>query len=332
MPFITDATTGNADDIINACGIANRDPSRFLIWGGEGWIAGHLKSLLKEHGRDVHTTTTRMEDRQAVLNELDRIKPTRVLNAAGCTGRPNVDWCEDNKESTVRSNVVGAINLTDCCYLKGIHCTVFATGCIYEYNDDHPIGGCGYTEDDPPNFTGSFYSETKGHVEPVSRVVAFDDSCSNKHPQVMKYYDNCLILRLRMPVSDDLHPRNFVTKIIGYERVVDIPNSNTLLHDLLPAAILMANHKVTGVYNFTNPGAISHNEVLTLFQEIVRPTFTFKNFTVEEQAKILKAGRSNCELDTTKLTSKLQEFGFEVPEVHEAYRHCFERMKAAGVH
>lgn len=147
----------------------------------------------------------------------------------------------------------------------------------------------------------------------------------------MKYYDNCLILRLRMPVSDDLHPRNFVTKIIGYDRVVDIPNSNTLLHDLLPAAILMANHKVTGVYNFTNPGAISHNEVLTLFQEIVRPKFKFKNFTLEEQAKLLKAGRSNCELDTTKLTSKLKEFGFEVPEVHEAYRNCFERMKSAGV-
>lgn len=176
MPFITEVTTVNADNIINACGIANKDPARFLIWGGEGWIAGQLKSLLEEKGRDVYTTTTRMEDRQAVQKELDRINPTHVLNAAGCTGRPNVDWCEDNKESTVRSNVIGAINLTDCCYLKGIHCTVFATGCIYEYNDAHPIGGSGYTEDDPPNFIGSFYSETKGHIEPVSRGVIFDDS------------------------------------------------------------------------------------------------------------------------------------------------------------
>lgn len=148
----------------------------------------------------------------------------------------------------------------------------------------------------------------------------------------MKYYNNCLILRLRMPVSDDLHPRNFVTKIVGYERVVDIPNSNTLLHDLLPGAILLADHKVTGVYNFTNPGAISHNEVLTLFKDIVRPSFTFKNFTLDEQAKILKAGRSNCELDSSKLVSKLRELGHKVPEVHEAYRQCFERMKAAGVH
>lgn len=147
----------------------------------------------------------------------------------------------------------------------------------------------------------------------------------------MKYYTNCLILRLRMPVSDDLHPRNFVTKISKYERVVDIPNSNTILHDLLPAAILMAEHKDTGIYNFTNPGAISHNEVLSLFKQYVRPDFTWKNFTLEEQSKVIKAGRSNCKLDTTKLIKKLKEYNYEVPEIHEAYTACFKRMAAAGV-
>jgi 3,5-epimerase/4-reductase len=149
--------------------------------------------------------------------------------------------------------------------------------------------------------------------------------------QVMKAYSNALILRLRMPVSDDLHSRNFVTKIAKYERVVDIPNSNTILHDLLPASILMAEHKDTGIYNFTNPGAISHNEVLSLFKEYVRPDFTWKNFTLDEQAKVIKAGRSNCKLDTTKLINKLKEYKFEVPEVHEAYKQCFQRMAAAGV-
>lgn len=93
----------------------------------------------------------------------------------------------------------------------------------------------------------------------------------------------------------------------------------------------MAEHRDTGIYNFTNPGAISHNEVLSLFKEIVRPGFTWKNFTVEEQSKVIKAGRSNCKLDTTKLEKKLKTYGYHVPEVHEAYRQCFERMKAAGV-
>lgn len=133
-----------------------------------------------------------------------------------------------------------------------------------------------------------------------------------------------------MPVSDDLHSRNFVTKITKYERVVDIPNSNTILHDLLPASILLANHKETGIFNFTNPGAISHNEVLSLFKEHVRPDFTWKNFSLEEQSKVIKAGRSNCELDTTKLISKLKEYNYEVPEIHEAYKQCFIRMAKNG--
>jgi 3,5-epimerase/4-reductase len=134
-----------------------------------------------------------------------------------------------------------------------------------------------------------------------------------------------------MPVSDDLHPRNFVTKITKYEHVVDVPNSNTILHDLLPAAVALASHKDTGVYNFTNPGAISHNEVLTLFRDIVRPAFAWKNFSLEEQSKVIKAGRSNCKLDTAKLEAKCREYGIVLPEIHEAYRMCFERMKANGV-
>ncbi|EFX02264.1 NAD dependent epimerase [Grosmannia clavigera kw1407] len=296
--------------------MASTDSSanRYLIWGGKGWVAGHLKTLLEKAGKEVSTTTIRMEDREAVIAELERVKPTHVFNAAGCTGRPNVDWCEDNKEATMRSNVIGTLNLADACFLKGIHLTVYATGCIYQYDDAHPWGGPGFKETDLANFDGSFYSETKAHVE-----------------QVMKHYKNVLILRLRMPVSDDLNPRNFVTKISKYDCVVDIPNSNTILTDLLPASVLLAEHGDTGVYNFTNPGAISHNEVLALFKEIVRPAFTWKNFSLEEQAKVIKAGRSNCELDTTKLTTKLKEYGYEVPEIHVAYRKCFERMKAAGV-
>ncbi|KAJ9625848.1 hypothetical protein H2203_004612 [Taxawa tesnikishii (nom. ined.)] len=132
--------------------------------------------------------------------------------------------------------------------------------------------------------------------------------------QIMQSYPNCLILRLRMPVSDDLHPRSFVTKITRYAHVVDIPNSTTMLHDLVPVAVALAEHGETGVYNFCNPGAISHNEVLGLYRDIVDPA-------------VVKAGRSNCELDPEKLVRKCREFGIRVPEVKEAYRACFERMK-----
>ena len=105
------------------------DRQVFLIWGGDGWIAGILYEMLMYQGREVYKTTVRMEDRASVLRELDQTKPTHVLNCAGVTGRPNVEWCEDHKEETVRSNVIGTLNLADCCWMRGVHCTVFATGC-----------------------------------------------------------------------------------------------------------------------------------------------------------------------------------------------------------
>lgn len=52
-----------------------------------------------------------------------------------------------------------------------------------------------------------------------------------------------------------------------------------------------------------------------------------EEFYCGRAGKVIKAQRSNCELDTTKLEAKLKEYGITVPEVHVAYRQCFERMK-----
>ena len=183
---------------------------------------------------------------------------------------------------------------------------------IYTYDDSHPMySGIGFTETATPNFCGSFYSFTKAHTENLLESA---------------YKSNTLILRLRMPVSDDLHPRSFVTKISKYEHVVDIPNSNSILHDLLPCSVALALHQEVGIYNFTNPGAISHNEVLSLYERYVKPGFSWKIFSLEEQAKVIKADRSNCELDASKLVNKMKVYGIEIPEVHEAYAQCFQRM------
>ncbi len=135
-----------------------------------------------------------------------------------------------------------------------------------------------------------------------------------------------MILRVRMPVSDDLFHRNFVTKIVKYEKVVNIPNSMTILTEMLPASLAMAKKGLTGVYNFTNPGVISHNQVLDLYKKYIDPAYTYQNFTIEEQAKVIKAQRSNNELDTTKLMRDMPE-GIVINEIHTAYDLCFQRMK-----
>ena len=286
------------------------DECRFLVFGKNGWIGGTLIEMLHAQGKVVKGADSRLENRESVEREILEFQPTHVLNCAGVTGRPNVDWCEDNKQATIRSNVIGTLGLADICWVHKIHMTNFATGCIYSYDNEHPMGsGKGFSETDVANFDGSYYSKTKAMTE-----------------ELLREYDNVLTLRLRMPVSDDLHSRNFVTKITKYEFVVDIPNSNSILHDLLPASITMAEKCVTGVYNFTNPGAISHNEVLGLYKKYIKADFKWKNFTLKEQAGVIKAGRSNCELDTSKLVGKLNEFGIDLPEIHVAYEECFKRM------
>ena len=96
----------------------------------------------------------------------------------------------------------------------------------------------------------------------------------------MKYTD-ALVLRIRKPITNKNDPRNFITKITKYEKICSIKNSMSVLDELLPLSIKMMNNNDTGLFNFTNPGSISHNEVLTLFRDIIDPKFTWKNFTLE---------------------------------------------------
>lgn len=111
-----------------------------------------------------------------------------------------------------------------------------------------------------------------------------------------------------MPISSDLNnPRNFITKIARYNKVVNIPNSMTILDELLPISIEMAKRNLRGVWNFTNPGVVSHNEILEIYKDYIDPSFKWVNFTLEEQAKVIVAPRSNNELDASKLHKEFPE-------------------------
>jgi hypothetical protein len=59
---------------------------------------------------------------------------------------------------------------------------------------------------------------------------------------LLKQYPNVLTLRVRMPIVASLvYPRNFITKIIKYDKVVNSPNSMTVLPELLPMSIEMVS-------------------------------------------------------------------------------------------
>jgi 3,5-epimerase/4-reductase len=279
----------------------------FLVFGGErGWIGQKMVTILKDLGHDVHLPTSRLEDRQAIQQEIEAIKPDYIINSAGIIGKPTVDWCESHKQETIRANVLGILNLVDIAYQCNIHITNIATGCIYQYDENHPLGsGLGFTEKERPNFTGSFYSRTK--------VLAED---------LIMNYPNVLHLRVRMPIASDLNPKGFIGKIINYKKLINIPNSMSILDDLLPLIPVMIERQLTGIYNLVNPGTISHNQVIELYKEYVDPNHHYENFTIEEQNKILEVPRSNCELSAEKL---LKEFP-QVPHIKESIVAVFREI------
>ena len=164
-----------------------------------------------------------------------------------------------------------------------------------------------FDEESLPNFFGSSYSVVKGFTDRLMHL----------------YKDDVLNLRIRMPITGKLNKRNFITKITTYEKVCSVPNSMTVLPELLPYVLEMMKNKVTGTVNLTNPGLISHNDILEMYKEIVNPAFTYENFTIEQQRAILAADRSNNFLETTKLESLFPN----VSNIKDSVRKCLIEYK-----
>jgi hypothetical protein len=181
----------------------------------------------------------------------------------------------------LNDNLYSPLNLALLCKERGLHFTYLGTGCIFEYDEEHPFGQevNGYTEQSKPNFFGSGYSIVKGYTDQLMNNQVFEDTVLN--------------LRIRMPITDEVNERNFITKITTYQKICSIPNSMTALNDMIPIMVRLARIKMCGPVNLTNPGLISHNEILEMYKEIVDPTFTWNNFRLEEQNQILASKRSN---------------------------------------
>ena len=284
--------------------------SRVLFFGHSGWIGSQLYDLLIQQGYEVIKAQSRLEDYGSLIKEIEKNKDcSYCVIGAGKVGSPNIDSFEDDHAGTLRVNVIGTSIICDLCSRFNIHTTFLSSGCIYEYDDQHPIGGQGFTEEDVPNFAKSYYSKTKIMVETI-----------------VKEFPNVLCIRIRMPISSDLSSRSFLTKISKYPKVVNVPNSCTVLDDFIPIFVEMMKRKLTGIYNCTNPGVMSHNEMLTLYRDIVKPDYIWENFTLEEQAKVLRAGRSNNKLEVNKL---LKEFP-DVPSIQESMVSVLNKMKVSS--
>jgi dTDP-4-dehydrorhamnose reductase len=279
---------------------------KFFITGATGFLGGQFAHYLQENGHEVVSDRVDVKDYNSLVQKFNETQPDVVVNFAGVRAYPHIDWCEDNKEETVAVNVIGAVNVMLAALEAGAYPIQISSGCVY-------LGGPEkeYTEDDAPDFFDSFYSRM--------RVVMQD---ALKELPVLQ-------ARIRMPISMYPHPRNFTTKIAGYEKVISIPNSMTLIEDLWPALITLAEKKPTGILNMTNDGYVLHTDVLQAYKEVVDPSHTYTPITLEElvgPGGITKAGRSNCVL----CSKKRKELGIEMPELNlERLREIMKVYKEA---
>lgn len=257
-----------------------------LIYGSKGWIASQIIDYIYINKLDfvIKRGVSRVDDINSLKSELNSCKPDIVLCCIGRTrGKKinSVDYLENDENllENIRDNMFAPCMLGHLCQKYNLYCVYVGTGCIFDGYEKI------FQESDNPNFFGSKYSIVKGFTD-----------------RIMKEYDNVLNLRIRMPVSSQKNERNFLTKITTYKRVIDKQNSMTVLDSMMPHFFYLISNNITGTINFTNPGTISHNEILNMYTKMVDENFTYSNFTVDQQNLILKSKRSNNHLDTKKLS------------------------------
>jgi dTDP-glucose 4,6-dehydratase len=297
---------------------------KILIFGGNGWIGTQFRDVCdraKLGGSDIDYKISQirrvsLETQSEIIDEVTAYMPTHVVSFLGRTHGSigsktysTIDYLEQEGKlsENMRDNLIAPLLLAYICKYANVHYTYLGTGCIFQYKDEDVQKMLGYDnredpagseietcykfkETDAPNFFGSSYSIVKGLTDQIMQ----ERNC---------ICESVLNLRIRMPIINRDHPRNFVTKITGYSKICSLPNSMTVLDEFLPYALALMQCRYVGTLNFVNPGVISHNEMLKMYRQFVNPEFEWTNFTVDEQNEILSSKRSNNYLDTAKLKS-----------------------------
>jgi UDP-glucose 4,6-dehydratase len=230
-----------------------------------------------------------------------------VINCAGFVGKPNVDACETSKADTILGNVLFPQMVSNICKNLNIRFMHLSSGCIYNGYDKE------FTEEDESNFSFvqdncSFYSGTK----------ALSETLIDK--------DNSYICRLRIPFDEFDNERNYLSKIINYDKLLDMKNSISHRGDFVNACLdLYKQECPTGIYNIVNSGSILTSDITRLMARILNLNKEFTFFQDEEEFYKIGASapRSNCVLDNSKLLSA----GVKMRNTTEALEESLENWK-----
>jgi dTDP-4-dehydrorhamnose reductase len=280
---------------------------------------------------------------EAFLGYLRRAQPGFVINAAGYTGKPNVDACETARADTLQGNTLFPAMLAHACAAAGIPWGHVSSGCIYSgakvvqagvertepdltkpelralYREGIPLTTSplhhsttptgpffrGFTETDAPNF--SF------RAPPCS----FYSGTKALGEEAIAGVGRSYIWRLRIPFDEFDNARNYLSKVQRYAKVYDNVNSISHRRDFVAACLDTWQQRVPfGTYNITNPGAVTTRQVVEAIERVLKPARPFEFWESDEEfyKVAAKTPRSNCIMDTTKLLAT----GIKIRSVEEA--------------
>ena len=275
------------------------------LLGGSGYVGHAYQSLLSRKGipfRNLRRAELDYANGEVLRAALLQDRPEFLINAAGYTGKPNVDACELHRHECLDGNAVLPGVVADACAAAGVPWGHVSSGCIFTGAGPD---GRGFTETDVPNFTFrtnncSFYSGTKALGE-----------------EVLADRSDVYVWRLRIPFNHVDSPRNYLTKLMRYSRLLEASNSIAHLEEFCAATFACWERRVPfGTYNVTNPGQVTTHEVVDLIRAsgVCRKDFVFFKDEDEFMHVAAKTPRSNCVMDSSKLAAT----GIKLTEVHEA--------------
>lgn len=263
---------------------------------------------------------------------LSKDKPDVIINCLGRTGRPNVDWCESHKTETYESNVVLPLMIAEWCEKHSVRLIQMGSGCIYfgESTHCHWVQGDGKPMPDiGPNTTAWTVTlpgkriEDGWREEDMANPQSFYSKTKYACDMMIGSLPHVTTLRLRMPITSKNNSRNLINKLRGYKQIIDIPNSVTFLNDLTRCVDWVIQKDLRGIYHVANPEPLTATRIMREWQKY-HPEHTFEIISEFQLDQITKAKRSNCILDTMKLTNT----GFNMTPTEEALEKCmFEYAK-----
>lgn len=264
---------------------------------GKGWLG----SRCKEEWDDAVITDKIVSTKQDVLDLIDEYKPDAILNSAGIVGKPNVDWCETHQLETIAGNTVLPLTIASACFERGVYLLHMGTGCIF-YGDSP--SGEPWKENDYANPV-AVYTRSKYAADLVLATLP-----------------NVGVARIRMPIDSRPFAGNLIDKLISYKQVVDVKNSVTIVSDMIKVFHELLEKKASGIFHCTNPGAITHKEIISLYEKIVDPNH--KNEWITE-GELVSCGLAAKKRSNNIMQSiNLEKYGIHMRPIEEA---IIETMK-----